>query len=281
MQTPDSLESKAAHREPLLVFPANDVETTGVAVDVTLPREWLSAQLSDAEVSAREDGQFTGRLSRSGKTDVVVRGRVRAKVSLPCARCLAPSSVDVDTELSLLLRPRAEAKLASGKRAPKPKPEPSPKASSHKSREYEFSSEEAEIDEYDGERVVLDAFVREAILLELPSFPLCSETCSGIAEPTPPGPIPVVRMDGSVRGAPPAAKSDPGAAQRGATRPNPFEALRHLLTEKPLPFDDGQGISARPSAADVRRATRSLQRDKPKIQSSITRSGASGRTKKP
>lgn len=280
MQTPDTFEGKAALREPLLVFPANDVETTGMAVAVTLPREWLSTQLADAEVSAREEGQLQGRLSRSGKADVVVRGRVRAKVAVPCARCLAPSAVDVDTELALLLRPRSEAKLTLGKR--QPKPEPAAKASAHKNREYEFSSEEAEIDEYDGERVVLDGFVREAILLELPSFPLCSETCSGIAESNAPAPIPVVRMDGSVRGAPPPAKSEPGAARpAGAGRPNPFEALRHLLTEKALPSDDGQGNSARPSAADVRRATRSLQRDKPKIQSSITRSGATGRTKKP
>jgi uncharacterized protein len=289
----DSVDGKAAlpigRREPLLVFPANDVETTGMAVDATLPQDWLAAQLADAEVSSREDGRFVGRLSRSGKADVVVRGRVRAKVSVPCARCLASSPVDVDTELALLLRPRAEAKSPNVKARPKPEPA-AVKASSHKNREYEFSSEEAEIDEYDGERVVLDPFVREAILLELPSFPLCSEACSGISEPSGPGQIPVVRMDGSVRGVPPATKSDPGLGTRlGAPgsrssadrRPNPFEALRHLLTEKALPSDDGQGNSARPSAADVRRATRTLQRDKPKIQSSITRSGASGRTKKP
>ena len=33
---------------------------------------------------------------------------------------------------------------------------------------------------YDGETVVLDDFVREAILLEIPIFPLCSEDCPGI-----------------------------------------------------------------------------------------------------
>jgi hypothetical protein len=46
--------------------------------------------------------------------------------------------------------------------------------------EYEFSSEEAEVDTYDGETVVLDEFIREALLLELPNFPLCSEACPGI-----------------------------------------------------------------------------------------------------
>ncbi len=46
--------------------------------------------------------------------------------------------------------------------------------------EYEFSSEEADTDIYDGETVVLDDFLREALLLEVPSFPLCSEDCPGI-----------------------------------------------------------------------------------------------------
>src|SRR5262249_11349841 len=49
-----------------------------------------------------------------------------------------------------------------------------------KEPEYEFTAEEADLDTYDGETVVLDAFVREAILLEMPNFPLCSEACPGI-----------------------------------------------------------------------------------------------------
>ena len=56
-----------------------------------------------------------------------------------------------------------------------------------KDPEYEFAPEEAEHDTYDGETVVLDDFIREALLLELPNFPLCSEACPGIrpAEPAP------------------------------------------------------------------------------------------------
>ena len=51
--------------------------------------------------------------------------------------------------------------------------------------EYEFNAGEADEDVYDGETVVLDPFVREAILLELPNFPLCSASCAGI-RPAPP-----------------------------------------------------------------------------------------------
>jgi uncharacterized protein len=64
------------------------------------------------------------------------------------------------------------AKAASGKGGAQ--------ARKAKEPEHEFSSEDAEFDTYDGETVVLDDFIREALVLELPNFPLCSEACPGI-----------------------------------------------------------------------------------------------------
>jgi uncharacterized protein len=108
---------------------------------------------------------------------------VRTSLTTPCARCLEPAAVDVDTEVALLLRPEAPAHAAP--KTPKTKPKPGgpsttqPKPSKAEP-EYEFTSEEADHDTFDGETVVLDPFVREAILLEAPNFPLCSEACAGI-----------------------------------------------------------------------------------------------------
>ncbi len=48
---------------------------------------------------------------------------------------------------------------------------------------HRFAADEAELDTYVGDEIVLDGFIREAILLELPIFPLCSETCPGIGAP--------------------------------------------------------------------------------------------------
>lgn len=42
---------------------------------------------------------------------------------------------------------------------------------------------DADLDTYEGEELNLDPFVREAILLEVPPFPLCSTNCPGIAPP--------------------------------------------------------------------------------------------------
>jgi uncharacterized protein len=201
---------------PLFIISAGDIDTPGVTIDADLPPDWIAAELAEAEVTAAlaDDpasgplpGHVTARLSRSG-TDIVVRGRVVASVTMPCARCLRPAKVDIDGELSLLLK-CVPVKPAKGK-GRKEKPGAagagpalhrgrapavddagrgvSAAGSSHKKKEseYEFSADEADVDTYDGEQVVLDGFIREAMLLELPNFPLCSEACPGIGPP--PGP---------------------------------------------------------------------------------------------
>lgn len=185
---------------PLFSIPANDIDTAGYPVDADLPIDWLASELAEGDLTAKEPGHFTGRLSRTGigtgnPDEIVLRGRVRAELTTPCARCMDPSAVSVNTEMTLLLKPAPSAKAApkhekkrghagaNGNGKPPAKTE---------EEEYEFTSEEADFDLYDGETVVLDPFIREAILLEVPNFPLCSDACPGIrradlerAEPAP------------------------------------------------------------------------------------------------
>lgn len=166
----------------LIQFPAVDVQIDGLEVDVALPPRWLSSALDETEVAPRQNGgRVTGRLSRSG-TDIVVRARVRAAVELPCARCLDPAPFDVDTDLSLLLQPMTRSELRGRDRASQ-RGRGSKRGADEP--EYEFSAAEAALDAYDGETVVLDGFVREAILLEVPNFPLCRDSCPGLQAPAP------------------------------------------------------------------------------------------------
>jgi len=182
---------------PLFTIPANDIDTAGYPVDADLPIDWLASELEVGDLTAKSPGHFTGRLSRTGlgtgnPNEIVVRGRVRAELTTPCARCMDPSTVNVDTDMTLLLKPaptaakgppKADRKRANGNGKAPAKTE---------EEEYEFTSEEADFDLYDGDTIVLDPFIREAILLEVPNFPLCSDACPGIrpadlerAEPAP------------------------------------------------------------------------------------------------
>lgn len=249
--------------QPLIVVPANDVDAAGMDLVVDLPQDWLDAKLTDAEARSRRPGHLKARISRSGKTDIVVRAHVVASLDLPCARCLGASLSDVDTNLSLLLKarpngpqdeggarargPRAGARSTNGTK-------PAPARKDKRSSEYEFSSGEADLDEYDGEKVVLDDFIREAILLELPSFPLCSETCEG--------------------GGRTAEASQEAPRDEVATPPgkSPFAALRHLLTGEALPPEETAGNRS-PTPSDIRRINRAKNRGKPKIRSSALQRG--------
>lgn len=182
---------------PLFAINAADIDLAGRSIDADLPVDWLDKLLADVEAKATEPGRISVRLSRSGN-EIVVRGKAQVSLHAPCGRCLSPAKLDIEGELGLLLQPaktpppgqssdarsartsqgtagKAVAGAASGtsgkgKKAPKERELP----------EYEFSSDEADVDTFDGETVVLDDFVREAILLEMPIFPLCSEDCPGI-----------------------------------------------------------------------------------------------------
>ena len=243
------------------VVPAADIDATGLDFNAALPVAWLEASLAVEGLHALEEGSVTTRLSRSGRTSIVVRGKVAAKVTLPCARCLDPAAFDVTGELGLLLQqrtpqkpsPKAKAGAAKAGDATKPAaPKPpsrargsaSGKGSAMNLGEYEFSDEEAQEDEYDGENVVLDPFIREAILLELPNFPLCKEDCPGIstaaaaAAPafTAPHPFEALRFFGREAerdAAPPAEESSSGAAPKknGKARPTKM-SLSHRVVPK-------------------------------------------------
>jgi uncharacterized protein len=177
---------------PLLAVSAHELDAAGRSIQAALPAEWLEQHLSDAGLHAQAPGRVAVRLTRSG-TDVVVRGRVDAKVVTRCARCTEPAEISIGSDLSLLLQARPDkppvpavarpAKATGQRLAPAPAKAgggSNKKKPRDKEPEQEFSADDADVDTYDGETVVLDAFIREAILLEMPIFPLCSEDCPGI-----------------------------------------------------------------------------------------------------
>lgn len=238
--------------DPLIEIRAPDIdEVDGCDVEAPLPAAWIDGALADASLavgvgdwegrSVPEGGRVRARLTRSGK-EVVVRGEVEAAIVLACCRCLGEAVIPVVGELSLLLQPTSRSDL----RPPPAGRRSRPGRSESTSEEYEFTAEEAGLDVYDGELVVLDDFLREAILLELPQFPLCSEACVGI----PPGPASPPDLTAS-----PVEPVDPRLA--------PLDALRNQLAGRPT-----ETTPSRPPAAET---TSTAERSKTKLRSSSRR----------
>lgn len=181
--TPRLGHAGAAPRErPLLSFSRKTLDEGPRVVKAALPAAWLAAQLADDDgaegpeegasvLTASEDGAIDARLTPTGGDAFLLQGHVRARVAATCARCLGPAIVPVDAGVTLLLVPDEKAPRAATKRSKESDGEP------------EFDADEADVATYDGETVILDPLVREAILLELPISPLCDEGCPGMASP--------------------------------------------------------------------------------------------------
>jgi uncharacterized protein len=154
-------------------IPVRDLDAGGREFHLPIRAAWLRGVLEGTDVGASsKDGELRVRLSKSGN-DVVIRGSLAAEMTVPCSRCLEPTPVSVNEELSLLAVPGAPARAPASKGASKGRrDEPD---------EDEIATEEADLIPYDGETLVLDALVRDELLLGVPMIPLCSESCPGIS----------------------------------------------------------------------------------------------------
>jgi DUF177 domain-containing protein len=151
---------------PELTIPIHALDAGGRHYVFPIRAAWIRSQLEGQEAApAGPDGELDVRVSKSGN-DVVVHGTLKARLTIPCARCLEPATIDIDDPISVLMVPAHTLKLPEG--------------------EYEFGPEEADVLPYEGDNLVLDSLVRDELLLEIPMIPLCSEGCPGISAGTPP-----------------------------------------------------------------------------------------------
>jgi uncharacterized protein len=183
------------------VFPIHDLDVTGRDARFPVTSAWLRGALEGCEMQpAGPEGLLEVHLTKTGN-EVLVQGHVDVRMVIPCARCLKPVELRPHMELALLLFPgtasHAPRQGARAQGAPPNQARPRDGAHNRKpalAESGEFSPDDAEVDTYEGDEVVLDRFVREAILLESPTFPLCSEACEGIrpaseAAPEAQGPV--------------------------------------------------------------------------------------------
>lgn len=158
---------------PLISISRKSLDAGPKEIRAALPTEWLSNKLArdDNGLSASRDGSVDARITPAGGDNFLLQGQVKATVDTTCGRCLGVAHIPVDANITLLIVPE---KVATGRPV-------RGKKSKDSEGEFEFDPDEADVATYDGDTVVLDDLVREAIILELPISPLCSETCAGMA----------------------------------------------------------------------------------------------------
>jgi len=156
--------------------------------------------MEGTDAKARGVGSIDVTLTKSDR-NVLIKGTIKVPLTMPCGRTLEPVGVDVESELFLMLSP-APAGAPAPKRKRKGRgAESSAKAnletSGRLANDRYLSEEEAARDHFSGDEIVLDSYVREFILLDLPMVPLRSDLREK-DKPAIPGP-PEESQDGSGR----------------------------------------------------------------------------------
>jgi len=126
-----------------------------------------------------------------------VRGKAEVSITMPCVVTMDPLSFELRPEILLLLGPGPATapvpKTKASAKTPAATASSSP-AKKKKSKKWgdepELSDNEAGRDTFSGDLVVLDDFVREFILLELPMYPRRSDLPSPGDAASPPAPEP-------------------------------------------------------------------------------------------
>jgi uncharacterized metal-binding protein YceD (DUF177 family) len=162
------------------VVKLGDLEHGPRKVTFPLTQAWLKGALEGSEATPGDKpGSVTVELTKNGR-DVLVRGSAEATVTVPCVVTLEPLSVELKPEILLMLEqvaaPPRPKKAKDGEKEP-PKPAGKPKRTKKRkdADDVELSVEDAARDTFSGEEIVLDEFVREFILLEIPPYPRRSD----------------------------------------------------------------------------------------------------------
>jgi uncharacterized metal-binding protein YceD (DUF177 family) len=112
-------------------------------------------------------------------------------ISVPCARTLDPAIYHLKPEVFLMLAPAGSAEAGPPRRSREDRGGGKGKKSGKKGgwdKDPELTEEEAASDTYSGDQIVLDRFLREFILLEVPMLPLREDLRGVPFEANPPLP---------------------------------------------------------------------------------------------
>jgi uncharacterized protein len=151
-----------------LLLNVDVLEEANQPFEADLTREFLEGVLRAppaTEFHARGASHLRGNATRMGRK-VLVRAKFQVPLSGQCKRCLEPLQLDEGVELIRTYVPQSQALGGSG----------------HQGEEQEGSSDPGLVDEegYAGKEIDLTPAVREQVLLQVPSSPLCREDCLGL-----------------------------------------------------------------------------------------------------
>jgi uncharacterized protein len=178
---------------PAFSFIVHELDDGPKTYDEVIERAFVEAALAGEEEfhAGEAPGALHVTLTKMGR-EILVVGTAKATLVAPCARCLKEAVLPIVGEIEAIAIPGSAApaqpppkggKKGAAKEASK-KPAKAPrKADDDGDEDDDIVDDGPDTIRYEGEHLVLDEVVRDAIVLEIPMMPLCSEACPGIERP--------------------------------------------------------------------------------------------------
>jgi len=148
----------------LMEFKVIELEREPIEFDLALPPGQVdlgdeAKQLGDLATSGLAEVLHEHRGPKDIVADIRLRGKFAGKFEVPCARCVEPVEIPLESEFDLIFRPVVADT------------EPT---------ERSITAPETEIGYYQKDSLLLEDVLREQVLLSLPVRTLCKPDCKGL-----------------------------------------------------------------------------------------------------
>lgn len=148
----------------LMEFKVSELEQEPIEFDLAIPPGRIgfgveADQEGNLETSGRAEVIHEHRGPRDIIADIRLRGHFAGNFQVPCARCVEPVEVLLESDFDLIFRPIG-ADAGSAERS--------------------ITAPETEIGYYQGDSLLLEDVLREQVLLSLPVRTLCKPDCKGL-----------------------------------------------------------------------------------------------------
>ena len=145
----------------------NDVPTHEGSWVFPIPPEWGRWAFEGFELEPRgEPGELAVQVTKAGD-GYLVQGRVRLGVAATCVRCLQPVPLELEAPVAALFVPGVAVERPAGDR----------KADDDDDDDEAGPDDGPDVEHFQDHRLVLDSYVRDTVLLEVPMNPKCATEC--------------------------------------------------------------------------------------------------------
>lgn len=140
----------------------SELEQGPIRIERDIPVEWLLKRMSSCEYSAAPKSAKARLEVLPSGGGFLIRGEVAAQIESRCGTCLKDITIEMAPDISAYLVPKADAMKEF--------------------EDYELTPEDLDREYFDGDTIVLDEIIGDAIMLEMPMNPKCIGECEGLAE---------------------------------------------------------------------------------------------------